>query len=292
MNDMLRSPHVSAHLHKRSTSLQPMHGRPRSHTAPSTPLAEASFSDPVELPGCPPLDRHLRASLEHAADGKSMKTLASASHASMGHSIERPHTSPQESAHPLIQKERSSLESLDRREQHIPYPFSPDAYRTPAGRNMTLDHHAPSLAGEDETITASRTASQPRPSLSVLQPPQLDTTNRPLLRASLPAPRRPEIPAVDCPSNQVFSHRQYHSQGNVEAMLMEQLSSMRASHEDHLASLKVAHEKEVESQKSYIEFLNSIADPDQHHLPPLRRRPEPSPWTLLKLARSSVSLLL
>lgn len=263
MNDMLRSPHVSAHLHKRSTSLQPMHGRPRSHTAPSTPLAEASFPDPVELPGCPPLDQHLRASLERAVDGKSVNTTATASTASIGQSIERPHTSPQESVHPLVSKERSSLESSGPREHHVQYPFSPDSYRTPASHDLMLYRHGPPLAGEsgDATPTGAENSAlhHPRPSLSVLQPPQLDNHAEPLLRASLPAPRRPSVSATDGSGSHALLYGDEGGHADIESMVLEQLSSMRASHGAHIASLKVAHDKEIESLRIYIEFL------EKHH---------------------------
>lgn len=258
MNDMLRSPHVSAHLHKRSTSLQPMHGRPRSHTAPSTPLAEASFPDPVELPGCPPHQR-LRASLEQAADGKSITTPATASNASIGHSIERPHTSPQESVHPFIQKERNSLESSGRQEHRVQYPFSPDSYRAPATKDMALGRQASSLPGDDESNipsgTSATASNKTRPVLSVLQPSQVENISKPLVPASLPAVRRPSVTVEGLTVTSATEDSNNCNQTDVEEMLMQQLSSMRAAHEAHIVLLKAAHEKQLESQRLYIDML-------------------------------------
>ena len=69
VNDMLRSPPATARFPPQPSSLAPHHGRPRSRTAPSTPLVEAPARPaPVELPGSIP-DRP-RASYHHSYDGK------------------------------------------------------------------------------------------------------------------------------------------------------------------------------------------------------------------------------
>ena len=58
MNDMLCSPPMTAHLFTQTypPRLKPMLGRPRSRTAPPTPLAEAPETEYVELTGSFPLD--------------------------------------------------------------------------------------------------------------------------------------------------------------------------------------------------------------------------------------------
>lgn len=75
---MLRSPLASARLPPSSSTLAPSHGRPRSRTAPSTPLVEAPTHTLVELPGSIP-DRP-RASYHHSYDSKLRQTARTYSH--------------------------------------------------------------------------------------------------------------------------------------------------------------------------------------------------------------------
>ena len=51
------------------------------------------------------------------------------------------------------------------------------------------------------------------------------------------------------------------SQADSEAMLMQQISSLRASHDAHICSLKEAHERDIASHRSYISFLESRRGP-------------------------------
>lgn len=44
---------------------------------------------------------------------------------------------------------------------------------------------------------------------------------------------------------------------DLEALLLEQIAMLRSSHESHIHSLKAAHEKELESQRAYIAFLET-----------------------------------
>ncbi|EGP83502.1 uncharacterized protein MYCGRDRAFT_96806 [Zymoseptoria tritici IPO323] len=56
MNDMLKSPPLNAHFlsAQKAEERQPWHGRPRSRTAPSTPMYEAPGMEPAELEGSMP----------------------------------------------------------------------------------------------------------------------------------------------------------------------------------------------------------------------------------------------
>ncbi|KAK3635075.1 hypothetical protein LTR22_019356 [Elasticomyces elasticus] len=70
VNDMLQSPQVAAHLSaQQERNLTPMYGRPRSHTAPCTPLVEAPCAEPAELPGSLVAGQKSMASLRQVADG-------------------------------------------------------------------------------------------------------------------------------------------------------------------------------------------------------------------------------
>ena len=104
MNDMLRSPPLSAHLFVQNNhpdALNSMNGRPRSRTAPPTPLVEASAPLPVELPGSFPLGIKSHNPLHHSVDGKGLgyAALRYPANAAIGASILRPHSSPQEATH-------------------------------------------------------------------------------------------------------------------------------------------------------------------------------------------------
>lgn len=100
MNDMLRSPQLSAHISSQHRpELTPTYARPRSHTAPSTPLVEAPLQEPVELPGSIPLDvkKTIHLSLPYTTNDSSDTTLQRLRDpASYGSNIIRPHSSPQE----------------------------------------------------------------------------------------------------------------------------------------------------------------------------------------------------
>ena len=78
VNDMLRSPLASARLPPPSSTLAPSYGRPRSCTAPSTPLVEAPSHTLVELPGSIP--ERPRGTQHHSYDSKLRRSMRPNNH--------------------------------------------------------------------------------------------------------------------------------------------------------------------------------------------------------------------
>ncbi|KAF2768567.1 hypothetical protein EJ03DRAFT_117827 [Teratosphaeria nubilosa] len=96
MNEVLRSPHIAGHLSAQYCA-PPAHGRPRSHTVPSTPLVEAPFVEPVELHGSLIADKDSTVSLRQCFDGNNETSAKLTTNGSVGPTIVRPQTSPHES---------------------------------------------------------------------------------------------------------------------------------------------------------------------------------------------------
>ncbi|KAK5686165.1 hypothetical protein LTS10_002280 [Elasticomyces elasticus] len=114
VNDMLQSPQVAAHLSaQQERTLMPMHGRPRSHTAPCTPLVEAPCAEPAELPGSLVAGQKSIASLRQVADGKNDCPSAQASsNLYLGAGISRPRSSPQQPTYSASAMPRQSSDSF------------------------------------------------------------------------------------------------------------------------------------------------------------------------------------
>lgn len=111
------------------SGLQPMHGRPRSRTAPSTPMAEAptgSQASPVELPGSMPIVKRSHAQ-HQSMDSRALRTIMTLppGSPSLGHSIDRPHSSPQESNCKLPAYPRQSSDSFSRSVANLQPPIDP-----------------------------------------------------------------------------------------------------------------------------------------------------------------------
>lgn len=177
---MLRSPHLSAHLSAQTTrqsNLQPMHGRPRSHTAPTTPMCEAPQMDPVELPGSTPLGEISHQSLR--TETKRLEGLTqSPSHMTFGSDIK------------VHQRDHSDTQGLARyhrtlSETNLPKPGSlhPPAQISPRSKSSSPHRYSKRVnaslvgtpvrdrPGEERTKPGRKSS---RPSLNVLQhwPPE------------------------------------------------------------------------------------------------------------------------
>jgi hypothetical protein len=243
VNDMLRSPPPSARLPPPS-SLAPNHGRPRSRTAPSTPLVEAPARPaPVELPGSFP-DRP-RASYHHSYDGK-LKTRAS-----QDPRYEQPCKSARRPSHPWL---------------HLPLNSSTEtSTANPPNEAARRDSHNlaqwASPPNESRRVRASmpsaNTASQARQSY-ISGPPNsrhglASRESDPRLpRSSLNIMREDNHPLVE---NQVETLER-------DEVPLSDIASLHASHEDHMASMVEAHQREVTSLRMYITFLEQ-----RHGLP-------------------------
>lgn len=269
MNDVLRSPHLSAHLSAHQTFPgclpSPGYGRPRSHTAPPTPLVEAPHMDPVELPGSLLLD-NLPTSLHQSIDGKGAPRYKPPSTHTAGLDIERPHTSPQASTHPLARLP-DTLESSTRSSNvRLPALSLPRLnYNSPARVSMQAAATISTRAEEDTLVARevdSTIANITRPTLTVVQRWASETPS---------IPGSTDLSHSGSAQARAQSQSPYHSlpppqselipQDDTSSAYIEQISRMRSNHEAHLKSLKETHEKEIESNRSYVTFLERRCTP-------------------------------
>nr|POE92443.1 hypothetical protein CFP56_69690 [Quercus suber] len=259
MTDMLRSPHLSAHLsaHQKSDGLLPVHGRPRSHTAPSTPLVEASHIDAVELPASNPLDKP-PVSLFSPSTGQKVVSQSgnSSNQAALGRQIERPYSSPQAVTYPLAGlhgKEDGASRYLDLRPTFQASAKtksrSPQAFKTPeidkvqsnGSNDLTKGLPVPRISRPSLTVV------QKWPSKSPIIPSSTDLSHLDV-EQNLPQFTSPLVPGVP-PSSEPMQ------QVDSELALIEQINRMQSTHAAYVKSLKECHEKELESNRLYLEYL-------------------------------------
>jgi hypothetical protein len=240
VNDMLRSPPPSARLPPRPSSLAPTYGRPRSRTAPSTPLVEAPAQPaPVELPGSFP-DRP-RASYHQSFDGK-LKTRMS-----QGPRHEQPCKSARRPSHPWLHLPLNS-------NAEISTANPPDSAARRGSHN--LPQHSQWESSSDEpgqaraSVSSGSTTSQARQSY-VSGPPASRHgltsrgSNLRLPRSSLNIMREDHKPLIE---DQVDVLER-------DEVPLSDIASLHASHEDHMATMVEAHQREVTSLRMYITFL-------------------------------------
>lgn len=249
MNDVLKSPHLNAHfLAQQSGGLhQPVQSRPRSKTAPPTPLFEAPGVEPVELPGSFPVWP------KSGSDTRSsMETTASSKHASIGCSMERPQSSPQpflyafhnDSQQPPLATSRSATDvrAMTGRASHERHQFS-----------SAIAQNVPCAS----TLLASEHTAAPINGLSNGRPGH-EQSGAPCVITAAPNHGESTIyRAFAPPSGGVLQGDAV--QRKDSKTLLGQIARMRRSHESHVSSLKEAHDREVDSHISYIQFLESCA---------------------------------
>lgn len=265
MNDMLRSPQLSAHISSqhRSESL-PMYARPRSHTAPSTPLVEAPMQEPVELPGSQPLNlKKSHLSLPYNTRNASEPTLSGPYNpACLGASLIRPHSSPQEKQVSCFAAATSAEDVTKPSEPFIsttletPRCKSVDPYRQwyLAGASTGSEIAESTIVGNDNASTTS----SKRPSLSVVQPRRsVSPSVAGSVASSSHCGSSTTVPrVVDAPVHLDLE--------DPESVLLDEISRLRASQDAHVRSLKEAHEKELACQRSYIAFLEKRRTANAH----------------------------
>ncbi|KAK5716787.1 hypothetical protein LTR15_009680 [Elasticomyces elasticus] len=254
VNDMLQSPQVAAHLSaQQERNLTPMYGRPRSHTAPCTPLVEAPCAEPAELPGSLVAGQKSMASLRQVADGTyEYASEQASSNLYLGAEILRPRSSPQQPTYSASAMPRQSSDSFwSSTGLYAPVQPSPRSKSSgPYCLSQTENDDMPAFATRadervDNAVVESARKSAERPSLSsVIAYPTADT--------GFTRPVTQELGA--------------------EHGLLEQIVRMRTSHESHLASLREAHERELDSHRSYIAFLEQRRGLIQATYEPVRRR--------------------
>ncbi|KAK0860240.1 hypothetical protein LTR87_017364 [Friedmanniomyces endolithicus] len=234
VNDMLQSPHVSAHLSaQRRNTLSPMYCRPRSRTAPPTPLVEAPGTEPVELPGSLLAGKNSIISLHKSIDGGgACNPVQSPTTAAVGATISSARVT------------RSSPRETPRtatRQNSDPSIVSDDTLAGPTSESLRLAAKRPSVSVLQRwPLHSSHVGFELSPSHAgsfTLQESQVLTDNHPRNKAR--------------------------QQLDAEAVLVEQITRMRSSHEAHLASLHDAHQRELDSHRLFVAFLEQRQQPAQ-----------------------------
>lgn len=242
MNDVLKSPHLSAHFYSRHPGERySMHGRPRSRTAPSTPVYEARGVEPVELPGSVPVWPKSHNDTRCPVDADSSK------HAVLGCAIERPHSSPQLSSHAF---------QNDGRQPALASSRSASCVRQIAGQATPNRRCSASLDGQSccsgVASLAPGSVIAPAPNCALYGSPYTQSTGT--RGGDISSDGRGSIDdrLEGNPGCKTPTHDDFPQQMNLKALL-ERVSAMRKSHDAQIVSLK----EEVESHKTYIAFLES-----------------------------------
>ncbi|KAK4924497.1 hypothetical protein LTR49_008386 [Elasticomyces elasticus] len=276
VNDMLQSPQVAAHLSaQQERNLTPMYGRPRSHTAPCTPLVEAPCAEPAELPGSLVAGQKSMASLRQVADGKCDYPSEQASgNLHLGAGISRPRSSPQQPTYSASAMPRQSSDSFwSSTGLYAPVQPSPRSKSSgPYCLSQTEHDDMPALTtGADERVNnaviESARKSAARPSLNMLQSWPYKTSC-----AGSTAPNSRAGSLIAYPTADTAFTQSVTQEPGLEHELLEQIVRMRTSHESHLASLREAHARELDSHRSYIAFLEQRRGLIQATHEPVRRR--------------------
>jgi len=232
---MLRSPLASARLPPPSSTLAPSYGRPRSRTAPSTPLVEAPSHTLVELPGSIP--ERPRNSQHHSYDSKLRRSVQPSSHLRrpshpwldppIDHKNDQPHEDHQDGT-----ALKSNLPSTPRQQQSEVLTASTCRYSKPVTHQGRIWSDPIQSHGVLQPVSAS----SKRDTGTYRQSSQLPATPRRIsndFRLSHDEPSRPI---------EEFSQ-------------VAHASSLQASHQAHIAALTEAHQREIASLHLYIEQL-------------------------------------
>ncbi|KAK0860053.1 hypothetical protein LTR91_011146 [Friedmanniomyces endolithicus] len=242
---------------------------PRSRTAPPTPLVEAADAEPVELPGSLLAGKNSIVSLHKSIDGGGVcNPVQSPTTAALGATILRPHSSPQQAIYTPSAIPRHSSDSFSHSTSLSPPVQSSIQVTGSSPRETsciaTRQDSDPGTGG-DGTIGAPTTESlrmaAKRPSVSVLQrwPQHSSDAGSEFTTSHIGnfTVLESQFLADDHPP---YTSRQ---QLDVEAVLLEQITRVRSSHEAHLASLHDAHQIELDSHRMYIAFLEQRQYPTQ-----------------------------
>jgi hypothetical protein len=232
---MLRSPLASARLPPPASMLAPAYGRPRSRTAPSTPLVEAPAHTLVELPGSIP-DRP-RASYHHSYDSKLRQPLRPTSHA------KRP-------SHPWL---HFTSDSKNDRAAENHRNSTPPQYVQPSTPQQQPSEGLMASTRKFSKPTAHprRIWSDPLQSRGTLQP--VPSTPRREAVADCHT-SEPSIVSMATGNNHRISYDTSHHSYEQDSRSAH-ACSLQASHEAHLAALTEAHRREIASLHVYIEQL-------------------------------------
>ncbi|KAJ8610414.1 hypothetical protein MRB53_038576 [Persea americana] len=198
--------------------------RSRSNTAPPKPSPEGEIQ-PCELPGSLPMRNP-------ASNPNDEIVTTYVTHANLGSTIERPHSSPELGSMPFSAPLARSYNENSFNRVLQQSDFTSNQYSGPG--SATVFPH-----GSTTPISFVSQSSTPQPMQTAVH------VN------SLPIERPFHTPLY----SETEVSRKDTQAGDLEAVLMQQISAMRVSHDAHLTSLKTAHEQELSSHRSYIAFL-------------------------------------
>ncbi|UJO23322.1 uncharacterized protein CLAFUR5_12676 [Fulvia fulva] len=248
MSDCLNSPQLSAHLlsaQQHSACLKPMYGRPRSRTAPSTPLVEAPYKEPVELEGSTPI-------WTQSATRQSLDAYRAQHNTTIGQSIIRPHSSPQDISYKLpvypphgFDRNTSNPQLLNAPPQtyeHVPPPKT----RTPLKMNLS-----------GETLVAPDLERPKDRRWSMDHKSEWHNDSEHMSWFNMDPHTGERQPAVQAQRTRKDSKLEPQGQALQSQDGLERIVAMRASHEAHLTSLKAAHDNEIASHLAYIKLLEA-----------------------------------
>ena len=251
VNEMLKSPQLSSYISSQHALRSPTLKRARSNTAPTTPMVEAPTREPAELPGSAPQWPRSASVGPYSMDGRSTYSAAASSSASaMGRSIERPHSS-QDSGYGSTYARRStdvsrsgmshysSSENMSRSKMSSPY-----KQRSYGDGFGTGDNTLIGLSSIADTTFINRPADNNKTPCLTPVPYSANTYT-----ASNHEPLRTDgsMTVATIPPDS--------RDHDAENALITQVSTMRAVHEAHIESLKEAHERELDSFRAYLAFL-------------------------------------
>ncbi|KAK5173122.1 uncharacterized protein LTR77_003244 [Saxophila tyrrhenica] len=255
MNDMLRSPPMTAHLFNQTypPRFEPVQARTRSRTAPSTPYHEAPAVEYVELPGSSPLDRN--------------EAFRGSKDAKPAHLPVIPHLSLQMEAknlHPHSNPQDFLFYSPDDVCPRTPrQSASPASHRKERGSTIVSKPgpenegvmSLPNLSTADTLVAIERggLSLSTNPVYSPLSASTPSSNGMPLCVSSSRTASANAVLQTTAQRKDMEAAEQRTTEYNAGGF--EEICRLRRSHESHLKSLKVAHKKELESLRSYISML-------------------------------------
>lgn len=231
---MLRSPLASARLPPPSSTLAPSFGRPRSRTAPSTPLVEAPSHTLVELPGSIP--ERPRGTQHHSYDSKLRRSARPYSH------LRRP-------SHPWLDPPINRKDDQPRGDHKDGIISKSEPPSTPQQQQSEV-LTASTCRYSKPVAQQRRIWSDPIQSHGVRPVSTSSKRNTGAYRYSSQFPSTPRRRSDDFRPPYDVSNRST-EEGSQAACA----TSLQASHEAHIAALTEAHQREIASLHLYIQQL-------------------------------------
>ncbi|KAI9710582.1 MAG: hypothetical protein M1820_002718 [Bogoriella megaspora] len=236
VNDILRSPPLSGGAPRSPLSQTFQNGRPRSHTAPPTPVAEINLI--AELPGSL-LQENQGFPKTHFASGRIALGLEKTPPGVLL-GFDRPKTSPPESA--LSFRHRRSVSETNA-QSTVPAM----RYRN-ENKSQKLERDCPPLPMTSRIVNEGATVQPNSSSLDTTCPtgpdmiPEKNAAEKPLPPVALDVESDDLLPVLA-------------DRDRTIALLTAQLANLRRSHDAYVTSLNGAHEKEMNALRLYANCL-------------------------------------